>query len=397
MIFIFKIFFKLIFNNYNIIKKFNLFSFCPINRLILENDTIINNCLISTISTSVIGGSIYINGEYNLYINDTSFFQCINYNEKGGAIFFIGGLNFKIFRTCALFCSTNKYYQFAYIHTNNNNNSNFINYLSISKCSNNSIGFTSLLLYYGIQNLSNTNSSFNYNKEVSCIHIIEPNNFFSIYNTFYKNNAQNCICFYFIGNFGYIYNSNIISNHSPFLGNVYIGSGSYFLNECIFKDNNNSLFYINFGSLTLNNCIINQDLLTITTNTKTQPQFNPLLISNTNSYILNHYNTQFIYSNELKICIFNPTPSLIISSSSLERTYPPIPTICRTYPPIPTIERSYFSNSSFLNNSSNLNDSFLFFSSLSITSLIFIIIMIILIYNQKKISTSSSDYSSEII
>ena len=83
------------------------------------------------------------------------------------------------------------------------------------------------------------------------------------------------------------------SNSPTNFGVLSLESGTYLLYECIFNNNQNFLFYVYSGSLTLNFGFINHDNSKITTNTRTAPIFSPSIITITNHYIHSNYFTYF--------------------------------------------------------------------------------------------------------
>ena len=233
----------------------NLKKNCISSKLINQNINI-NNCLISFIYSSGNGGAIYINSSiYSLNINDTTFYQCISTSGHGGAIYFENGFIIQLFRICALYCKSNSgnHYQFAYLQTNNNQ---LLDLISISKCYNNTVGYTTLFLIFGNQSLSNINISYNSNIAHSGISHVPSSILFSIYCTLYNNTVSFYNCIYLNSETGTISKSNIISNNSPSYGVIFVDSvGNYILTECIFDKNQNVLLYIS-GKLTLHNCFI---------------------------------------------------------------------------------------------------------------------------------------------
>ena len=297
--------------------KQNIFSNC-LNTYKLNNQNInINNCLISELlEVAGNGGAIYITTSYNMLINDTVFFRCIVSNGYGGALYFYNGLNCEINKTCALYCKANTW-QFAYILTQINNK-NFLDFVSNSKCYNDTIGHDTLIFYQGIQNVSNLNSSFNQNYANSGFYYFDPTSMNSIYCTFYNNSVKSNTCIQLLRKTGKIILSNFINNNSPLgYGVIFISSnGNYNMIECIFEKNYNTLFYVNTGLLTISNCIINQLNSTITTQTGISIIFSPLRIEITNIYILNHFNKQFLYTNLLISCYNNPLNSNILITNN---------------------------------------------------------------------------------
>ena len=147
---------------------------CISNRTINQNVTI-NDCLISNFFTSDNGGAISINNEQlSLFINDTTFYECISINGFGGAIYFDLGLTIQFFRICALYCEAQKS-QFVELIVYEGNQLIEL----ISKCSNKTNLETTLQLAYGNQKISNVNISNNNNFYISGIQYSIPKSMIS--------------------------------------------------------------------------------------------------------------------------------------------------------------------------------------------------------------------------
>ena len=340
-------------------------------------------------------------GNYYLLINDTTFYQCISTTTESGAIYHVFGIEMKLFRICALNCRSAPSFhnQFANFYKTNNN-LNFIDYLTVSKCFNQSQGHTTLRLYGGNQTFTNSNVSNNLNIANSGILLSNPNNLLFFFCSFYNNSSSQGKIINLELKTGNISLINIIKNDSfGGFGVIFLESGIYYLNECIFFNNIGTLLYVNSGSLILINCILNHTLNKISTNTKTAPIINTLITNETSSYLLTHYNTNFIYSNTNILCFaenplpyrtpensFNPTKTFINTPS-----YNPtlIPTISNTIFPTflnsikstlfetlrPTISLNIFLISKCNTNYLNKN----FFSIIEIFSFLNISIYLILI------------------
>ena len=202
---------------------------------------------------------------------------------RSGVIFFSRGLDIKLNKICSLYCKTNHSYQFGYFQTYNNQ---FFNLITIYKCNNESIGYNTLCLENGNQKLSNINITYNYNKEISGISYISPNNMNSNFLTFYNNKVKNYNCIMLNGNNGIILKSNIINNDSPYKNGVLyvMNSLNYSFYECIFDKNHHTLIFIESGLIFLINCSINHDISRITTDLGNQPYILPFLYTVTNYY-----------------------------------------------------------------------------------------------------------------
>ena len=90
----------------NLIIFQNLNKNCIISRSVNQSIKMMN-CLISIISSNGDGGAIFIvNKKLSLYINDTSFYQCLSTNGEGGAIYFNLGFNIQLVKNCVLYCKS---------------------------------------------------------------------------------------------------------------------------------------------------------------------------------------------------------------------------------------------------------------------------------------------------
>ena len=232
------------------LKKIFLIFNCISTRVVNPNFNI-QDCLISEITSSPSGGAIYVNTMLNLFISDTTFYKCISTSGNGGAIYFFDGLHIKLNKICALLCKNN-YQQFAYIKTIHNQT---LFLVTISKCYNEPIKYTTVGLEDGIQDITNNNITYNNNIWASCIWIYIPISLKLNLCTFYNNTANSDRGFHLKGTSGTIYKTNIINNYIPLKGIIYVeNNGIYNLVECIFINNYITLFHIESGSLNLLNC-----------------------------------------------------------------------------------------------------------------------------------------------
>ena len=149
---------------------------------------------------------------------------------------------------CASQCYSGSSYacHFAYSYSSQKN---YIEYLSVSSCSFVTVGNNSVRLRTGEQKVENTNSSLNNEYSVSSIVMESSSQRSCLYCTFSNNIASNnrCICFW--DNTGIISFSNIVHNNSPLKHGVVYVSGSYKIHYCIFKMNQDTLFYVESGSI----------------------------------------------------------------------------------------------------------------------------------------------------
>ena len=221
----------------------------------LNQNILMNHCLISNFFGSGNGGAIFIDiPGLSLSINETTFYECISTKGNGGAIFFINGLNIFLFRICVKNCITAPgfYDQFAYLNTNYDQ---IIDLLSITKCDNLN-GAQTLRLANGNQNIYNTNISNNHNNYISGVFYGSPNSMLSKYCTIYNNTVSSYICINLQGSSGNISKSNIILNNSPNsnYGVISLWVSNFNLNECIFDQNKDILLYVLSSTLQLINC-----------------------------------------------------------------------------------------------------------------------------------------------
>ena len=160
---------------------------------------------------------------------------------------------------CANSCSCGADYSghFSYLIASQMNQ---VEYLSVSNCSNTTSGYCPIRLDFGDQRVDNTNSSMNNAERVSGIWIESPSSVTSSYCTFSNNKVSFSICIYFYSTSGTISMSyaNIVHNNSPSqYGVVFVnGAGSKMMMYCIFKNNQNTLFCVNQGSLEVSHSFI---------------------------------------------------------------------------------------------------------------------------------------------
>jgi len=217
----------------------------------------ISDCSFSrTMTYSVSGGVIFVNGgAYSMSVNFSMFYYCST-SEEGGAIFFYSSNSF-LKKNCASNCyvGTNRYYSFAYLLASQ---SNIVEYLSVSFCSNTHVGDSSVSLQLGNQRVDNTNSSFNKAYSVSSIFFQNPSSLTSSHCTISNNFASHSICLKFNFASGTISSANIIRNDSTY--NVIIcvsgTTGAPKLKYCIFQSNIKTLFYVSSGSLEVSHSFI---------------------------------------------------------------------------------------------------------------------------------------------
>lgn len=214
----------------------------------------VSNCFfIRSLMYNDHGGVVFISSmSDSLSVSNSMFIQC-SCNNYGGAIYFYGkGSEIKMicaFNCSALFC------HFAYLVVSNYN---FVDYLSISLCSNVEQGQAPLRIESGNQRLSFSNSSMNRANEISALYVYNPS-VSSVYSycTFSNNNVSSntCIMMNFLsGTFDMV---NVVHNNSPESnGVIYQNNGYYNFNSCILKSNNDILFVVSAGYITVTNSFI---------------------------------------------------------------------------------------------------------------------------------------------
>lgn len=248
------------------------------------------------------GGIVYCYNQIsNLYIGDSIFHLCST-NGWGGAIYFltINNVNCKLEKNCANYCFAGVNH-FSYIAPLTSLSNNECYLVSITKCSNQTIGTRSFQLHGGKITVNNLNSSYNINVHVSSIWIAYPSQFIGKFWTICNNVAQSTTIFLH-GSSGYNFltYSNIIKNNSPNSNGVITvwDNGIYELNVCYLINNFNNLFYLQSGQLKINNCLINHDFHIYISSTGIFSTFNNInLFSNTFNII--QLNTHYCHTDEI--------------------------------------------------------------------------------------------------
>jgi len=244
-------------NDYNSIHSYGCESESLNQGRSYENKNInISDCVFLRSSTySGDGGVIYVSGgTYSMFVNYSMFYNCMC-SGNGGAIHFSSS-NSVVRMICAYkcYCGTNYYRNFAHFQASQVNQ---VDFLSLSYCSYTNLGYGSFWLYTGNQRVDNTNCSMNKAKRGSGMIITTPSSLTSIYCTFSNNIVSDYTCIEFYTKSGTISYANIVHNNSPSRGVVEVANtGSYKMYNCIFDNNQNTLFYVGSGSLEVSHSII---------------------------------------------------------------------------------------------------------------------------------------------
>jgi len=260
-------------------------------RSYVDKNINISNCYFSRSSSySGHGGVVYVTASsYSLNINNSMFYNCVC-SSWGGAIYFISS-NSSLRMICAHRCSCGASLRghFAYLHASQVNQ---VEYLSVSNCSHTTSGFYSICLNSGDQSFFNTNSSMNNAIQYSGIYISSPSSFTGSLCTFSNNKVSEYICIYFYSSSGTISMSyaNIVHNNSPSYGIVFVTAAFPKMMYCIFKYNQNTLFWVWSGSLEVSHSYIYHSASSFSTSTAVSTSNNNSF-SNTITYQLQFFNS----------------------------------------------------------------------------------------------------------
>jgi len=198
------------------------------------------------------GGVIYTySGAFSMNISYSMFFNCST-SAGGGAIYVFESDNSDLRMVCAHYCvSTSN--NFACLGASMKNN---VEYISVSYCNPTTTGYYAVYLKDGNMILDKSNISKNKCYQVSGIGIATPSSLSSKYCTFSNNNVSHSICMGFYSNSGTFSYFNIVENNSPGGHGVIFIGGSFQILYSIFYMNQDTLFYINSGSLEVSHCFI---------------------------------------------------------------------------------------------------------------------------------------------
>jgi len=261
-------------------------------RSYVDKNINISNCFFNRSSSySGNGGVIYVNGgSYSMNVNYSMFYNCVC-SIYGGAIYFSSS-NSCLRMICANRCScgASSCGHFAYLYASQVNQ---VEYLSVSNCSHITSGWYSIILESGDQRVDNTNSSMNNAYGYSGIGIYSPSSFTSSHCTFSNNKVSHSICIEFYSTSGTISMSyaNIVHNNSPSQYGVVLvtGAGSRKMMYCIFKNNQNTLFCVDQGSLEVSHSFLYHSASSFSTSTAVSISNNNSF-TNTNTYQLQFFN-----------------------------------------------------------------------------------------------------------
>jgi len=284
-----------------------------------NNNINIDLCFFSrSIEYTEPGGVIYINvGGKSMNINVSMFYNCVT-SDHGGAIYF-NSLNSCLRMICANRCSCGNQCcgLFGYLIASQVNK---IEYLSVSHCYHTATnGRYPIYLRLGDQRVDNTNSSMNNAYLGSGISFRSPSSFTSSHCTFSNNKVTSSNCLEFDTGTISMSSANIVHNNSPNQGVVYVtGDGSIKLLYCIFKNNQNRLFYIESGSLEVSHSFIDHTGQLSTSTSVSTALNNSFTQSNT--YQIQFFKSYYCYA-QIPVPIPSPRITLYPSrTATLART-----------------------------------------------------------------------------
>ena len=230
-----------------------------------EASCTVSNCVFQrTQSFLGNGGVIFLGSDQTASISDTVFYNCSVSSTSnmfgetrfnGGAIYSFGG-SFSFNKVCAFGCKAKGTGQFLYSFDSNTFSFQMV---SVAKCSDGYEGMATLTIGQSSDFQSFHSNNISDNKAtLSLIQIwnIVASNL--MYCTFINNHPLYYVCILFIGGSTTLTSSNFIENSSP-QGNAVVtveDDGNRFIYHCVFVDNQNVLFFLDYGSLTVNHCYI---------------------------------------------------------------------------------------------------------------------------------------------
>lgn len=214
------------------------------------------------------GGVIcFMTVDANMSIINSMFFNCrvVNpYWQYGGAVFFnCSNGQSSLNMVCASNCGCGYIGQFGYIKASVSN-INHINYLSINKCCNESIGYYPLHISDGHIKNDNSNYSLNRAFHSSAILVSFPTSMTSSYCTYSNNIASSSVTIWLQSNSGSVTYNNIVGNNSPGYSVVLVHESAYSFSHCVFFKNTNTLLstFISGSLYVTNSYISHSDTIT---------------------------------------------------------------------------------------------------------------------------------------
>ena len=235
---------------------------CFNNRIIFSDLSLnLNNCFFSNFTSNNNGGVIFIQNNdinFNILCEDCIYSYCES--NQGGAIFIQATKsNIILFKICAYKCVASINSNFGYFETSQNKR-NELFFSSLLYCSYIEKIGNALTIYYNLGNIinNNINCSNCYSKFHAGISYSSSGNSTIIFLNFQNNHPQDCTIsdsYYDMVNFNKI---NVIGNSSPLRYGIFYANsnGNIKIIDSVLKNNSNTLFYPNVGSISVKNCYI---------------------------------------------------------------------------------------------------------------------------------------------
>jgi len=326
------------------------------------------NCFFSRTSVyNGYGGVIYINNiNFTMKIQESMFFNCSCENH-GGAIYYSSS-NSVIKMVCAYRCESKNTHHFALLQASN---ANQVEFLSVSCCSYNIMGYYSTRIDSGEQNVDSTNYSSNNAIQVSALDFRKSSSFNSSFCTFINNKVSISISLYFNTLIGTITTAIILHNDSPSShGICSLYDATLKMKYCIYDMNQNTLFSVWSGSLEVSHSFISHSTKFSISKAVVTSDNNSILTQTPyylwRTYQIQYYNSyycnaddpitppnQYITTNEELITTFKETPNESLDISPYNTLKPTVeftyggtnyPTLTETIPR--TYEKCICSNNS---------------------------------------------------
>jgi len=258
----------------------SIFSVCESERLdqgrsYSQNNINISNCIFTRYSlysgntgdatyygSAGCGGVIFIDGgSFSMSVYDSSFFNCVA-SSDGGAIFFHNSPYSLLKNVCGNRCSCGitSYYNFGMIGGKVYNNADLCSVIQCSPYEGN--GEQTAFFYNGQQKINSINTTNNRVRKHSGMAFWNIETRTVRFSSLVNNVATQggCLCqgqneFYS----GRLEFSNFVNNSSPSYGVVYTHYGRQFLSNCIFNMNRITLFFWQYGSISVEDSYIDHD------------------------------------------------------------------------------------------------------------------------------------------